>query len=84
MIKVCISDTLVHKLGIQRGFYSKHRILKPDLSTNLTLLCSKTIELGSLLVKLMLDKKIVERSGFTEFIKKLHLDERMVTAKNEK
>ena len=42
MIKVCISDTVVHKLGIQRGFYSKQRILKPDLSTNLTVLCSKT------------------------------------------
>ena len=45
MIKVCISGTTVHKLGIQREFYSKQRILKPDLSRNLTVLCSKTIEL---------------------------------------
>ena len=71
MIKVCISDTVVHKLGIQKGFYRKHRILKPYLSTNLTLLCSKTMKLRSLQVKLMLDKKFVERSGITELIKNI-------------
>ena len=88
MIKVCISDTIVHKLGIDRRFYSKQRILKSDLSTNPIFFCSITIELKStdkFNARQNVRRKIRLR-WFKIFDDKrinLHLDERMVTAKHE-